>query len=139
MSYGSVRVALRLALGVVALQALSCSKSTPEESLPSALGALGKSRSALVTTVGLDAAGDTYLRSGSANQNQGAATGLSLQSSGRHRTLLFFDAADVVSAVGSGTLVSARIELSLLSTQSNWGSGRDIAIHRLERPPPALA
>ena len=94
---------------------------------------LGTARAALVTTESLDVSGDTYLQSGSPNQNLGGDTHLSLQSSGKHRSLLFFDTPSIASAVGNGTLVSARVELTLSSTGSNWGSGRPIAIHPLKQ------
>ncbi len=97
-------------------------------------GALGVARSALVSSTTIDALGDTYLRSGSPNQNAGGDTVLSLQASGARRALLFFDKPAIVAAVGSGSLVSARIELTIFSAASNWGSsGRPISLHRLKQ------
>lgn len=93
---------------------------------------LGTKRAALVSTVSVTVAGDTYLQSGSPNQNRGGDTRLSLQSSGKHRSLLFFSPSELSAAVGAGALISARIDLTLSSSGSNWGSsGRLIAIHRL--------
>ncbi|MEO8184802.1 MAG: hypothetical protein ABI895_38835 [Deltaproteobacteria bacterium] len=87
-----------------------------------------------MTTSTLQASGDTYLRSGAPNQNAGGDTTLSLQSVGRRRALLFFDPPRITAAVGSRTLMAARIELTLASSPSNWGlSGRSIAIHRLKQ------
>jgi hypothetical protein len=75
---------------------------------------------------------DTYIRQGSPNQNQGGETILRLQSSGHNRALLRWDAQAVAGAVAGGTLVSARIELTITDNGENWGtSGRAIAIHRL--------
>ena len=56
--------------------------------------------------------GDTYLKSGSPNQNQGGELSLRLQSSGQNRALLFFDPAAIASAVGSGSLTHADLETS---------------------------
>jgi RHS repeat-associated protein len=110
---------------------LGCNSDEPR---PTRGDGLGAARQALISTTTLEAAGDTYLQSGSPNQNVGGDTGLSLQSSGRHRTLLFFNKPNIIAAVGTGTLISARIELKLSTTGTNWGSsGRPISIHRLKQ------
>jgi len=123
-----------------AISALAChsresageSAGTPAAVAPSAQ--LGSARQALLSTTTLPMTGDTYLESGSPNQNHGDDLRLSLQAPGRHRTLLFIGASEITGAVGNGTLVSAQVELNLQATGSNWGaSGRSIAIHRLER------
>lgn len=102
---------------------------------PAAHGAeLGRARAALVSATSINIAGDTTLRSGGANENLGGDTVLSLQSSDNHRTLLFSDNAAIAAAIGSGALISARLELTIFSTASNWGSGRLIALHRLAQP-----
>jgi hypothetical protein len=95
---------------------------------------LGMAHEALVTTTTLGAAGDTYLQSGVPNRNVGGDTRLAVQLLGRRRTLLFFTPSSISAAVGSGTLISARIELTLADAASAWGpSGRNIAIHRLKQ------
>jgi len=117
----------------LAILVFGCSSEERERSDPQR-PQLGTAREALVTTATLEASGDTYLRSGAPNQNAGGDTRLSLQSVGRHRTLLFFNPSSITTAVGSGTLVAARVELALDTTPSNWGpSGRNIAIHRLKQ------
>lgn len=62
----------------------AASAAIPATGGPSSTGAvpLGTARAALVSSVPISAAGDTYLRSGSPNQNAGGDTILSLQSSG---------------------------------------------------------
>jgi hypothetical protein len=86
----------------------------------------------LLVTRTVDAHGDTYVRSGSPNQNQGSDPIIRLQSSGKNRGLLFFDKAAIQSAVGTDTLRSATLEISIDVTGNNWGpTGRPIAIHRL--------
>ncbi len=83
-------------------------------------------------TVTLALGADTYLRSGSPNQNQGTEPILRLQASGNNRALLRLDSAAVATAVGSGTVVSARLELTIVLNADNWGStGRTIDLHRL--------
>ena len=80
----------------------------------------------------LAAAADTYLRSGSANQNQGADGFLRLQSSGNNRALLRVSTADLTAAVGTGRLVTATLELYIQSNGDNWGAdGRTVDVHRL--------
>lgn len=88
---------------------------------------------AFAQTTTLSATADTYLRQGSANQNQGDETFLRLRSSGKNRSLVRFDQAEIAAAVGEGTLVSATLELTIEQNSNNWGSdGRTVDIHRLE-------
>jgi hypothetical protein len=76
--------------------------------------------------------GDTYLRSGNPNTNEGAALFLRVRPTGDNRALLRFDESDLVTAIGSGTLVSAQLELTIVDNADNWGpSGRTIDAHRL--------
>jgi RHS repeat-associated protein len=87
---------------------------------------------AAAQTPTLIAVADSYLKGGSANQNQGADTLLRIQSSGPNRALLRFDPAAITSAVGSGHLASARLELYLPNSGNNWGTaGRTVDAHRL--------
>jgi hypothetical protein len=83
-----------------------------------------------VTT--FDAVGDTYLRGGSANQSQGSASVLEVQSSGHHRALVQFDATQMQSTLAGATLRSATLQLYVQSNGRNWGStGRTVESHRL--------
>jgi RHS repeat-associated protein len=80
----------------------------------------------------LTASGDTFVQSLISNRNRGGDTVLSIQALGKHRPLLFFEPPSIVAAVGSGTLVSARVVLTVASSGIGWGSsGRPVAIHRL--------
>ncbi len=83
-------------------------------------------------SVTLPLAADTYLRSGSPNQNQGTEPILRLRASGNNRALLRLDSAAVATAVESGTVTSARLELTITLNADNWGAtGRTIDLHRL--------
>ncbi len=83
-------------------------------------------------TTALPAVGDTYLRSGSPNQNQGSQSLLTVQSSGQNRSLVQFDQAAIAAAVGTGSLASASLELFIEDNGNNWGSaGRTVDAHRL--------
>ena len=83
-------------------------------------------------TVTLQSAADTYLRSGSPNQNQGSDTFLRIQQSGNNRSLVRFDSAAIFAAVGNGSLAGARLELYIQSNSNNWGAeGRTVDAHRL--------
>ncbi len=87
-----------------------------------------------VATATLPVIGETYLKSGSPNTNQGGDTVVRLQSSGKNRALLFFNADAIRQAVGSGTLLGASLELTIDSAGNDWGSsGRPIAVHRLKQ------
>ena len=82
-------------------------------------------------TVTLEAIGDTYLRSGSPNQNQGSEAVLKIRASGNNRSLVIFDQSEIESAVGTNILVSAALELWVESAGSWGGSGRTVDAHRL--------
>ena len=84
-------------------------------------------------TTALSATDDTYLKQGSANKNQGDETFLRLRSSGKNRSLVRFDQAEIATTVGTGTLVSATLELTIELNSNNWSSaGRTADAHRLE-------
>ncbi len=75
---------------------------------------------------------DTYLRSGSPNQNQGTDEILRIRASGNNRALLQVPVADISQAVGTGRLVSATLELFVASSPNNWGTtGRTVDAHRV--------
>jgi RHS repeat-associated protein len=80
----------------------------------------------------LESSADSYLRSGSPNQNQGYEAVLRVQSSGQNRALVRFDAAAVGAAIGDGSLAEARLELVVAANSDNWSSsGRTVDAHRL--------
>lgn len=82
--------------------------------------------------VTLPASADTYLRSGAPDTNEGGSTFLRLRASGENRALVRLDQTALVQAVGSGTLVSASLELEITDNGNNWGSsGRTISAFRL--------
>ncbi len=83
-------------------------------------------------TAALPAVADTYLKSGSPSQNQGDESILRVQSSGSNRALVGYDPPAIAAAVGSGSLVSARLELFIASNAGNWGSdSRTVDAHGL--------
>jgi YD repeat-containing protein len=134
--------AMQLLLGSLAALAAGCeSNDTPfqrgdevaKASTSDNAVVLGRSRAALVSNSVLQVVGDTYVRQGLPNENEGGDAELSVQTSSRHRSLLFFDAAAIQAAVGTGTLVSARIDLFISSNGGSWGPGRPIAIHALRQ------
>jgi Glucodextranase, domain B len=80
-------------------------------------------------TFTLQAAADTSLRVGSANQNHGSDPTLQLSHDGR--VLVRFDQGALASTVGAGRLVSASLELFVQSA-SGWGAaGHPIEAHPL--------
>jgi hypothetical protein len=84
-----------------------------------------------VTTT-FSASGDTYVRSGQSNRNEGGAPFMQLQSSGDNRGLVKFDQQALASAVGSGEVLSAKLRLTITDNGNNWGTtGRTVDVHRL--------
>lgn len=83
-------------------------------------------------TLSLPASADTFIRSGQSNSNQGAGVYMRLQSSGSNRALLKFDQSSLASQIGSGTLISAKLRLTIADNGNNWGaSGRTVNLQRL--------
>jgi hypothetical protein len=83
-------------------------------------------------TVMLGAMSDTYVRSGQNNQNEGGGQFMKLQSSGDNRALVRFDQNAIQTAIGSGTVLSAKLRLTITDNGNNWGTtGRTIDAHRL--------
>jgi hypothetical protein len=57
---------------------------------------------------------------------------MKLQSSGDNRALVRFDQAALQSAIGNGTILSAKLRLTITDNGNNWGtSGRTVGVHRL--------
>jgi hypothetical protein len=75
---------------------------------------------------------DTYIRSGQANQNEGAGQFMRIQANGNNRALVRFDQAELESEIGNGTILSATLQLTITDNSNNWGSeGRTVDLHRL--------
>jgi hypothetical protein len=80
----------------------------------------------------LTAAADAYVRGGAPNTNEGASPFIRLQASGDNRGLVRFSQADLQALVGSGTVVSAKLRLTIADNGDNWGAtGRTVDLHRL--------
>lgn len=75
---------------------------------------------------------DTYLKKGTPNKNQGSETILRVRQSGPNRALVRFDQTDIENRVGAGTLLSAKLRLTIVSNGNNWGStGGEVGVHRM--------
>ena len=75
-------------------------------------------------------AGDTYVSRTLPAQNFGADTLLLLD--GDHRPLLRWDSAAVSDAIGNGSLLEARLELTVVSNSGGWpGNARWVALHAM--------
>jgi hypothetical protein len=80
----------------------------------------------------LNPSADTYIRSSQGNRNHGAVDFMQIQSSGSNRGLVRFDQAAMATGVGSGTVLSAKLRLTIATNGNNWGaSGRTVDVHRL--------
>ncbi len=110
----------RLASALVGLLGMLLLVVTTRSSLP---------QTSLVT---LTASGDTCLRQGTPNANQGVELLLRLQQSGDNRVLVQFDQQALEQAVGSARIRSAKLRLYITSNANNWGTeGREVNVHRL--------
>lgn len=107
-------------------------KTSPPASLVlvGALALAGPIAAAPVTTR-LSALADTTLRQQQANQNRGDDEQIRLGWSQGSRALVRFDHAAVAAAVGSGTLVSAHLELWVEGTGENWNGSQNVGAHRV--------
>lgn len=77
---------------------------------------------------------DTYVRSGQSNRNHGAGQYMQIQASGDNRALVKFNQPAIAAAVGSGTVLSAKLRLTITDNGNNWGSsGRTVDVHRLTK------
>ncbi len=80
----------------------------------------------------LSPSGDSYLRSGQPNQNQGTEAILRVRQNGSNRSLVQFDQGAIASFVGNRDVVSAKLRLFITDNGNNWGaSGRDVGAYRL--------
>jgi hypothetical protein len=76
--------------------------------------------------------GDTYLKEGQPNKNQGTEGILRIRQSGQNRSLVQFDQNAISSFVGTRLVTSATLRVYISLNSSNWGaSGRDVGAHRL--------
>ncbi len=90
----------------------------------------------LATTAGaaitnLSPVEDTFLRAESPNQNEGLNTFVRIQRTGKNRTVLRFDQNAIDTAVGGASVTSATLQLFVEFNQENWGTGREVDIHRM--------
>jgi len=79
----------------------------------------------------VDPVADAWVSSDSNDSNFGSSTTLRITNDGNNRTLVRFDTNDINSALGSGILVGATVDLSISSNGGFWGSGKWVDIHRL--------
>lgn len=80
----------------------------------------------------LYAIGDTYLKSGNPNQNQGTELFLRVRLNGTNRALIQFDSQEMSDAAAGKTLSRARVRLYIEDNGNNWGaSGRTVDAHRV--------
>jgi hypothetical protein len=83
-------------------------------------------------TVTLPSAGDTTLKQGTPNSNQGAETLLHIQQGGTQRALVRFDQQALEQAIGNSSIRSAKLRLFIAANGNNWGAdGREVNVHRL--------
>jgi len=86
-----------------------------------------------VREVVLVASGDTFVRAGAANTNEGGSPLLRVQASGDNRALVKFDQAAIEAAVAGARLISAKLRVTVADNAENWGESGDrtIDLHRM--------
>lgn len=88
----------------------------------------GASRNGFVTKLGpppiytysFPSFGDTYVKKGPPNANQGMETVLTVQTGGKNRSLVSFDHSAIATAVGTKTVLSARLRVYVLANLGLW-------------------
>lgn len=86
----------------------------------------------IVQDLVLQANADTYVKSGQDNRNVGAGEFIRIRSDGSNRALVRFDQNALTSAIGSGTVLSAKLRMTIVDNGNNWGpTGRTVDAHRL--------
>ena len=76
-------------------------------------------------TLTLTAVKDSFLRSGSADRNEGANPGLRIQASGNNRVVVGFDPAAIDAFLDANTLTAATLVLTIAENADNWGPNND--------------
>ena len=77
------------------------------------------------TETTLSAVKDSFLRSGSADRNEGADPGLRIQASGNNRVVVGFDPAAIDAFLDANTLTAATLVLTIAENANNWGPNND--------------
>lgn len=78
---------------------------------------------------------DTFIKSGSQNENEGGSSIVRLQSSGKNRGLIQFSQEDIEYTIGSSENYTATLQFTITENGNNWGSnGRTIDLHKLTNP-----
>ncbi len=100
--------------------------------IPSPTPTLTPTPTSAPVTTSLNINKDTYVKSGNPNQNEGASTVLRVRANGNNRGILQVSESAIESAIGTGTLISAKIRLTIADNGNGWGgSGRTLDVHRL--------
>lgn len=87
-----------------------------------------------LTTSTIYSTGDTYFTGdGHKNDNHGSDSYIRLKhpSAGFSHIVLRFSQSDIATAIGSATLVSAKLKLFIETNNNNWGNGTNVDVHRL--------
>ncbi len=80
-------------------------------------------------------AGDTYIDAANPDTNYGNDAILRLRARGKNRTLVKFDGAAIKNAVGSSTILSAKLAFSVAKNWKNFSvGGGSLALHRMLLP-----
>lgn len=79
-----------------------------------------------------EATADAYIEQAPPNRNHGGDAVLSIRGPGNHRALVQAPITVTQYPAGSG-LLEAKLQLNIGSIAGNWGSGQEIAVHRMTR------
>lgn len=74
---------------------------------------------------------DTYIAQTDPHKPRGTRDSLVIEPVNRNRVLVGFDQATIVSQVGSDSLVSATLQVTIKSTNSGWGGSGSLSVYRL--------
>ena len=131
---GSLMALRRIAriFGITAAFVMSACDRPPESEPAETDEPVGEAEQALTSTATVPAAADTWVGEILLNQSHGSDTTLHVTGLGIQRSLVRMDQEAIASAVGTGTVQSASLVLTIQSANNLWGpNGRPIRLHRL--------
>lgn len=76
---------------------------------------------------------DSFIQHNGQNQNEGASPFLELSIEGKDRALVHFNESQIQAAVGSNPNYTATLQLTIVSNNNKWSTGRQIDVNRMEQ------
>lgn len=85
------------------------------------------------TTTTLTPIADSFIQHNEQNSNEGASPFLELSVEGKERALIQFNKSQIQAAVGNDPNYTATLQLTIVSNNNKWSTGRQIDVDRMEQ------